>query len=526
MKSKNSKNNSDGKTIHGTDRMVSNVFSSWAMQLVFIVAGFILPRLINDELGQVQLGIWDLCWSIVAYFKLVKVGIVSSINPFVAKFRAVGDDANINVSASSVTAVLLVMSISVIVLTLITASLLPYFYSAQLNQYCDEGQIIIMFLGTSLAAEISQSVFGGVLTGCHRWDILNGINAGVRLFTMASMIICLILKGGLIQLAGIEMTGEIIGFIVKMIAAKKVYRPLKIRISMIRIQRIKEMMKFGLKTFVPGIGQLISNQTIRLMLVWHMGPALLAVFVRPASLMAHMTTFITRYAFVFTPTTSSIISQGDREGLQKLAIQASRYGAFLTLPLVSTVAIFGGPIIYVWMGAGYENQLLITTMSVGSLPILLQLPANSILRGMNAHGRPGIARLLASLFSVLLVGLCLTYVTKDVSAVALSAVFPLALVETFYVTRIYIKKLEVSLSRYLKESFLLPISCCIPQVVIMLNIRLLFPDRIFPSIGLALFLSSIVTGFLYYRYALPERYKSKLSRKISQIPFIGKKIVI
>ncbi|MHC5062326.1 MAG: hypothetical protein ACYTFK_14830, partial [Planctomycetota bacterium] len=47
----------------GRDRLVSNVIFNWAAYSVFIVAGFIMPRLIDRRLGQELLGIWDFAWS-------------------------------------------------------------------------------------------------------------------------------------------------------------------------------------------------------------------------------------------------------------------------------------------------------------------------------------------------------------------------------------------------------------------------------------------------------------------------------
>jgi O-antigen/teichoic acid export membrane protein len=515
----------DRQKLTGTDRMVSNVFSSWGMQFAFIVAGFIIPRMIDKELGQIQLGIWDFCWSIVAYFKLVKAGIVSSVNPFVAKYRTIGDFNNVNISINSVTAVLIVMGVIVIFLSIATSYLLPKLFAQQLADNIKDGRVIILLLGISLSFEIFQSGLGGLLTGCHRWDILNGINASVRLFTLAAMILCLIFDAKLIYLAAIEMTGEVFGLFLKAIAAKIVFKPLRLSVSLVSIRRVKKMMRFGGKTFVPALGQLLMNQTIRLLIVWHLGPALLAVFARPASLVTHITTFVTRYAFVLTPTASSIKSLNDKEGIKKLAIQATRYGAFLTLPMVITIAIFGGPILRAWMGEKYDNQMLITIMSLGALPFLLQLPANSVLRGLNAHGKPGIARLLAALSGALLCGLCLAYISKNILAVALSAVLPLALEEALFISYFYAKKIEIPFLKYLKESMIAPLLCTLPLLVIMLSIRLIFQNSGYLPLAAALLFSGVVTGIIYYYFALPQRYKEKFEKKYGKILFFRKKVI-
>jgi hypothetical protein len=53
-----------------------------------MVSGFLVPRLIDRNLGQDALGIWDFAWSLVVYFNLVQMGIIGSISRSVAFHRA------------------------------------------------------------------------------------------------------------------------------------------------------------------------------------------------------------------------------------------------------------------------------------------------------------------------------------------------------------------------------------------------------------------------------------------------------
>ena len=101
----------------GRRRLAANVLSSWAGHLVFIVSGFVMPRLIDGEIGQDALGVWDFAWSLIAYFGLVQGGVVSSVNRFVARYRAVNDVEGVNRAVSTVTVILVVMGLAVIGLT-------------------------------------------------------------------------------------------------------------------------------------------------------------------------------------------------------------------------------------------------------------------------------------------------------------------------------------------------------------------------------------------------------------------------
>jgi len=50
-----------------------------------------MPRMIDQRLGQELLGVWDFAWSLVHYFEFIQMGLTSSVNRYVAKYRAVGD---------------------------------------------------------------------------------------------------------------------------------------------------------------------------------------------------------------------------------------------------------------------------------------------------------------------------------------------------------------------------------------------------------------------------------------------------
>lgn len=43
----------------GRSRLVANTAAVWSCELVLMVSGFILPRLIDNQIGQERLGIWD-----------------------------------------------------------------------------------------------------------------------------------------------------------------------------------------------------------------------------------------------------------------------------------------------------------------------------------------------------------------------------------------------------------------------------------------------------------------------------------
>src|SRR5688572_19881830 len=107
--------------VHGQRRLGRNILTNWGAQVFHMVAGFVVPRLIDRQLSQEALGVWDLAWSIVVYFNLVQIGVTSSINRYVAFHRAQGDLSAINTAVSSIAMVMRGMGAFIILLTLFFA---------------------------------------------------------------------------------------------------------------------------------------------------------------------------------------------------------------------------------------------------------------------------------------------------------------------------------------------------------------------------------------------------------------------
>lgn len=128
------------KDLTGQQRMVGNIIASWAGHFVFIVAGFVMPRLVNDMLGRELLGVWDFAWSLVAYFSLVEAGVASSVNRYVARYRVEDDSDSINRTVSSALFIVGLAGLLVILLSVGVSLLTSVFFADKLKENIDAAQ--------------------------------------------------------------------------------------------------------------------------------------------------------------------------------------------------------------------------------------------------------------------------------------------------------------------------------------------------------------------------------------------------
>src|SRR5262245_25685943 len=121
-------------------RFYTNILWSWAGQLIFVCGGFLLPRAIDESLGNIRLGIWDFAWAIVAYLNLIEAGVSSSVNRYVALHLAEDDTAGLKRTIASVMCLQGSMGLLLLTTTVGVCLSLPLLWSTRLGDLLPEAQ--------------------------------------------------------------------------------------------------------------------------------------------------------------------------------------------------------------------------------------------------------------------------------------------------------------------------------------------------------------------------------------------------
>ncbi len=498
----------------GRSRLVYNVVISWLAQTVFVAAGFVMPRMIDRHLGQSLLGVWDFSWSLIGYFALVQVGIIASISRYVAVSKGKNDLAGINRAVSSVTAVLLIMAGLIALLTIGGVALMGRFKGGELGSHLNDARWVVLLLGMEVVVQTAFSGFGGVLTGFHRWGIHNAIHALTYAGVVVGMIITLLAGGGLRMLAAIHLAGAVVGWVTRYFVAYRICPGLSVRPALMDRATAWGMLNFGGKSFIPQIGELILNQTLNILVAAYLGPAALAVFARSRSLIRYAREMVTKIAAVLVPSVSSLHAAGRHEHIQDLVIKATRYAAFLALPVTAVLIVSGNPLLRLWMGERYADNWVLPVLAFGHLGFIIQVPVVAILAGMNMHGRVAVATLIGSIVAALGVAWVLGWLKLGLLAVAVAGTWPLILIHFIYVPLQTCARTGVPLGRYLKQGFGFPLLCVLPFALCLWGGRLLFPENPLAALMSGCLAGGLWLAPLYWTRVLPQSIKAAFLKRL------------
>lgn len=498
------------------NRIARNVLASWGGHMVFIIAGFILPRYINDHIGQTSLGVWDFSWSIVNYFGLATIGIGSSVNRYVAKYRAENDMTSLNRAMSSVMCVQMLVTVTIFLLAIVSAWSVPSLLAHRLNGFITSARWVILFLGTSLALEVAFDTYGGVMTGYHRWDLHNFINGFFYGATAAGMIVALSFGGGLVSLSFIYLSGTVVKELTRAWVAYKICPDLRIRLKYAEWSETKQMFSFGSKAFLISISNRLLYQTNNIIVAAYFGAAALALYARPIALVLHLSAFLSKFAYIFTPIASQLEASGKEDELRGLFHKITQYSACMALPSILFLVIFGGQVLLVWMGKNYERGEIIAILAIGHLMTIGNRPVVNLLTGIGAHGRPAIANLLAAILSVVICLITVGIFHWGLIGAALSVGLSLIAVDGMFLPFYACKRLNISTLSFFRDSWLKPIVLATPLAICLLAIRILFSQKPIVAILLGLAFGGIVIGITYWKWVVPVADRIKIKKFLSR----------
>lgn len=515
--SQNSHNKSGSKRpddLTGRGRLHSNVLYSWGGQIVFVITGFIMPRLIDQHVGQFSLGIWDFCWSIVSYLNLAGLGVGSSVNRYVAKHRANADVTGLRESVSSVMCIQLIVAVIVLLSIATAVWFLPFLFADRLGSEINVARWVVGLLGAGLAVQMAFDTSRGVLSGCHRWDLHNAINAGSNAVSAALMILALKNGGGLRSLGIVHLSVVIITETFRTFMAHRVCSDLRVRLAYVKWLKAKEMLLFGSKTIVASLPQFLIVQINNIIIVSVIGPVALAVFSRPVALVRHVETFINKFSFVLTPMASSIEAGGQKDELRKFFFETTRYGIALTLPVVIFLVLFGDLILYFWMGEKYVHGIVLAILAIGYFLPVSQNSVMRILMGLNLHGRIALINLSVTL-AVFVAGLLIiSSIGWSIELVAIHIAISLTAGNGLIVPYLACGRLNIPIADYLRNAFFVPVVCSGVFAGWLLFIRILIPANPIIATICALSGGSILMAGLYFRFLIQKSFRRNIICKI------------
>lgn len=495
--------------------VAGNVAANVVGQFVFVLSGFVLPRLVFDRIGVEMLGVWDFGWALVAHLTLVGGGVLSAVSREVAQYTGNHDVARLRNVISTCFVLFTVVGVIVAGVTATAAAFVSVFLPGLSPAAVADARWVVVLLGLSAAVHFPFHVFNGVITGHQRYVLHNVIMSGTHVATIAGVLAVLLLGLGLPAMAGVYLLGELAAGGIKLYFARRICPEWRIARRYVTRDMLRHVLTFGGKTFLRSVSTVVLYQTNLIFVGYFLGVESVALFARPRSLVRSVDRIIQKVAMVFTPRASHLQASGDPGALLQSMHQATQYILYVALPSVLLLALLGGPLIEVWMGGKFADGMLIAVLAVGHLAMFAQRGAYHVLMGMARHGWPAFAEFVASLVGIGLTVLLVGYFKLGLLGAALGLVVPMTLVNLF-VTPIYAcRVLDASPLRFWYRAAAKPLLLAVPFGAVLVLTRLLLAAGPLLTVAVGVAAASVVYLVLLWQFALTGEQRQRLLRRLS-----------
>ncbi|MDQ6771105.1 MAG: oligosaccharide flippase family protein, partial [Gemmatimonadota bacterium] len=186
--------------------------------------------------------------------------------------------------------------------------------------------------------------------------------------------------GGLLGLVGADTATGALIFVASFFCARHVYPKLSLRLVSAKIQRLREMWRFGTVTFITRSASEVVYQSDQVILMAFIGPRAVAVYGVANMLVLYAQRAVEQLAAVLDPSVMKSGGVGDFASLRKTFTWYPRVAFFIGIPLYVGFIVFGDIFLRLWVGVEFiESVLVLKILSLAELASLFAGMGGSVL---------------------------------------------------------------------------------------------------------------------------------------------------
>ena len=331
-----------------------------------MAVGFFLSPFILHRLGPVAFGVWTLSVSVVGYMGLLDLGMQNSVLRFVSQGYIKKDHVSASEAISAALWVRMQISGLIVLLSAGLAAVFPLLFKIPPDLVTDSRKAI-MLIGTTSAIFMSVGVVGGVLSALNRYDLQNLVVLLQTAIRVTGVVFVLRHGYGIVAIALCEFVAVVIGSVVMISVARRIYPELRMRPNKPKRETLKKIWSYSSYVFLTSIAVLLVYQTDNLVVGAFISPIAVTFYAIANNLCRYVSLVVGSMGNTFMPAASTYEAAGDTKGLLMLYKNGTRATLMVSLPIIVTLIVRGGAFIGLWMGPQYAH-------TSGTVLILLVVP--------------------------------------------------------------------------------------------------------------------------------------------------------
>jgi O-antigen/teichoic acid export membrane protein len=431
---------------HQTRTVALNVGGRYLTLTTELVLGMLMLPFNTRFLGASDYGLWMLAASIVVYFPVLQLGYGGAMDKFVAQYRARKDAAAINEIASTLALVFLAVGcVAFLIVALIALNLGPLF---QLDErQARTGALVLLFVAGQYAIGLPFAVFGAVVNGFQRMFLNAAVGFGIALAVTAVNVGVLLAGGTLVQLVAATTLTRLAGFVLYRRNAYRVFPLLRLRPSLFRLSRLREVTQFSVYVLLQDLANKTNYASDPIVIAAMFSTGAVAVWTVAQRLTEIVMRLANQLNEVLFPIVVDCDSAQRDDRLRELLLQGTRLSLATVLPVAGSLALLAEPVVVGWTGRTFRPAAPI--VEILAIVVVIRVTAwtsATVLQGAGKHKLLAISNIIAAAVNV---ALSIVFIRRfGLPGVALATLLPAATRAAMVTIPVACARVGVSVWRY------------------------------------------------------------------------------
>ena len=337
-------------------KLIRNTVFSIGMRYWNQIITLILTPIIIYYIGIAEYGVYILVGALTGYFSLLDLGIGTSVVKFIAQYHAKGEKEKVNEIVN--TAYFLFLGVGVV--GAIGIFIMGTFVIGIFNldgELLWKARLLTYILAAGFIMSFSMALFGDVLRGMQRYDIVAYISFGVSLVALPVTLIVLLMGYGIVELILYTMVFGLIGRIITAYYAKKILPYLDIKVRHVNKTRIRSLFSLSMILLVLFAFNKIIFYTDALVIGLFLSVSMVTFYAVAQKISSIPRSSLNATMHAMIPAASELDALQQKRTLQRLFLRVLKYNLALLFMLSIPTIFLARHILKYWIGwtgAGFQ----------------------------------------------------------------------------------------------------------------------------------------------------------------------------
>lgn len=340
------------------ERFASGVTMNYAAAVVNMAVGLVITPLLLDRLGTEAFAIWVLAGATGSYLELFELGFGVATTKLVAE-DAGRDTPSLLKTINSSLAVLSLLGIAAVAVGLVVATVAPVAFQISDGLHGD-AVMVFMLMAVTIGISIPGDVFGGVLAGHQRYDLLSASNLALAAVGGAAAVVVALAGGDVVSVVLATSTISVLMHGVRYWLVRRIVPGVRFARNLVERRQMRATAGLSGWLFLRDLALTIIYRVDLAVVAVILGPKQAAVYAVGLKLAQLSEKMLIPLSQVFLPHASALDRVGDTARLGALLTDGTRAamvpGAFVMLAL----ALLADRAVPAWVGPGFGEAVEIT----------------------------------------------------------------------------------------------------------------------------------------------------------------------